>query len=80
MFAMEDADAKEKRAIRRFHSSTPGAGEYDHGRNVARQWRRRRDVSSMEFAFIATAALERNSAIEFTVTLPGEVTMTEPIR
>jgi hypothetical protein len=38
-----------------------------------------RDVSSHGICFYCDAALEANSAIEFTVTLPAEVTMTEPI-
>jgi hypothetical protein len=38
-----------------------------------------RDVSSHGICFYCDAPMQPNTAIEFTVTLPAEVTMTEPI-
>ena len=38
-----------------------------------------RDVSSHGICFYCDSAMEASSEIEFTVTLPTEVTMTEPI-
>ena len=39
-----------------------------------------RDVSSHGICFYCDAALEPESAIEFTLTLPTEITMTEPLQ
>jgi PilZ domain len=39
-----------------------------------------RDVSSHGICFYCDAALEPESAIEFTLTLPAEITMTEPLQ
>ncbi len=78
MFAMDDADAKEKRAIRRFPLQLPVTVNTTSGGQVEAM-AESRDVSSHGICFYCDRALERNSAIEFTVTLPTEVTMTEPI-
>jgi len=76
---MEDATTIEKRAIRRFTLQLPVAvnAAPDSGEEVAAETR---DVSSNGVCFYCDAAMERNSPIEFTVTLPAEVTMTEPLK
>lgn len=72
---MEEEAAADKRAIRRFALQLPvtltTAGEPASAET--------RDVSSHGICFYSDAAMERESVIEFTVTLPTEVTMTEPI-
>jgi hypothetical protein len=76
---MEDATTSEKRAIRRFTLQLPVAVNpvSESGEEMAAETR---DVSSNGVCFYCDAAMEPNSAIEFTVTLPGEVTMTEPMK
>jgi hypothetical protein len=78
MFAMDDADAQEKRAVRRFPLQLPVTVTATSGEQL-KTTAESRDVSSHGICFYCDAALEHNSAIEFTVTLPTDVTMTEPI-
>jgi len=78
MVTMQDADGREKRAIRRFPLQLPVTVTANSGALVEAV-AESRDVSSHGICFYCDAALERDSAIEFTVTLPTEVTMTEPI-
>jgi hypothetical protein len=78
MFAMDDAGGQEKRAIRRFPLQLPVTVTTVSGGQMEAA-AESRDVSSHGICFYCDAALERNSTIEFTVTLPTEVTMTEPI-
>jgi hypothetical protein len=73
-----DAEVQDKRSIRRFALQLPVTVTAKSGKQlelVAES----RDVSSHGICFLCDAELERNSTIEFTVTLPKEVTMTEPI-
>ena len=73
---MEVDAAQEKRAIRRFALQLPVTVTAMSGETVAAETR---DVSSHGICFFCDSAMEPNSAIDFTVTLPTEVTMTEPI-
>jgi hypothetical protein len=76
---MEDVAAQEKRAIRRFALQLPVTVTATSGEQI-QATAQTRDVSSHGICFDCDAAMERESAIEFTLTLPAEVTMTEPIR
>jgi hypothetical protein len=75
---MEDEAAQEKRAIRRFALQLPVTVTATSGEPV-KAVAETRDVSSHGICFYCDAAMERESMIEFTVTLPTDVTMTEPI-
>lgn len=75
---MEDVAAREKRAIRRFALELPvvvtaGSGE------PLQATAKTRDVSSHGICFYCDSAMERDSVIEFRLTLPKEITMTEPL-
>lgn len=77
---MADGTESEKRAIRRFSLQLPvtvnavgGPGE------VLQAVAETRDVSSHGICFYCAAPMEIGAVIEFTVTLPTEVTMTEAI-
>jgi PilZ domain len=76
---MGDVAAQEKRAIRRFALQLPVTVTAASGEQL-QATAQTRDVSSHGICFDCDAAMEKGSAIEFTLTLPAEVTMTEPIR
>ncbi len=73
--------AAEKRAIRRFAIQLPvTVNAVSSSGEVLQAMAETRDVSSHGICFLTCdAAMEPGAAIEFTVTLPTEVTMTEPI-
>jgi hypothetical protein len=73
---MEVETAQDKRAIRRFALQLPVTVIATSGEAVTAETR---DVSSHGICFYCDAAMEPDSVIEFTVTLPTEITMTEPI-
>jgi hypothetical protein len=75
---MGDETGIEKRAIRRFALQLPLTVTGASGEELAAK-AHTKDVSSHGVCFCCDSALEANSEIEFTVTLPSEVTMTEPI-
>jgi hypothetical protein len=75
---MDEVAAQEKRAIRRFALKLPVMVTGAAGEQV-QEMAQTKDVSSHGICFQCDAALEHGSAIEFTVTLPTEVTMTEAI-
>jgi hypothetical protein len=75
---MEDVSAQEKRAIRRFALQLPIVVTAAAGETVQTA-AKSRDVSSHGICFYCDAEMEQDAAIEFTLTLPIEVTMTEPI-
>ena len=77
MFARR-CSAQEKRAIRRFALQLPVTLTAASGEPLEAM-AETRDVSSHGICFYCDAAMAPSSAIEFTVTLPAEVTMTEPI-
>jgi PilZ domain len=75
---MEDVAAREKRAIRRFALDLPVTVTARSGESL-QATAETRDVSSHGICFYCDSAMVRDSAIEFTLTLPKEVTMTEPV-
>jgi PilZ domain len=76
---MNEAESQEKRAIRRFALQLPVTVTAKSGGTV-QAMAESRDVSSHGICFYCDAALEPESSIEFTVTLPSEITMTEALR
>ncbi|MGA3127625.1 MAG: PilZ domain-containing protein [Candidatus Korobacteraceae bacterium] len=78
---MEDVSTSEKRAIRRFSLQLPViVNAVSESGATVQTTAETRDVSSNGICFYCDAAMERRSEIEFTVTLPAEVTMTEPLK
>lgn len=75
---MEQAEIKDKRAIRRFTLQLPVTVTARHGEPVQAE-AKSRDVSSHGICFYCDSAMEKGTPIEFTVMLPTEITMTEPI-
>lgn len=77
---MEEQSVAEKRAIRRFALQLPVVVKAvsDSGETL-NAIAETRDVSSHGICFHCGSAMEPGAVIEFTVTLPAEVTMTEPI-
>ncbi len=75
---MEDISAEEKRAMRRFALQLPVTVTATSGEPVL-ALAQTRDVSSHGICFYCDSAMEPESPIEFTLTLPAEITMTEPI-
>jgi hypothetical protein len=74
---MADAE-QEKRATRRFALRLPVSVTYtQNGGDKAAQTR---DVSARGICFFIDSAIEAGSPIEFTLTLPPEITLTESIR
>ena len=75
---MYDATSMDQRAIRRFALQLPVVVTAKSGETI---WTtaESRDVSSNGICFFCDTALEPESAIEFTLTLPTEITMTDPI-
>lgn len=76
---MEDMRPEEKRAIRRFTLQLPVTVTAKSGERLETT-AESRDVSSHGICFYCDTALEAESAIEFMLTLPTEVTMTEPLQ
>lgn len=75
---MDDVTAQEKRAIRRFALQLPVTVTAASGEQVT-AIAQTKDVSSHGICFYCDSNMARGSAIEFTVTLPTDVTMTEAI-
>lgn len=75
---MEDVAAKEKRAMRRFALQLPVTVTATSGEKIDAT-AETRDVSSNGICFYCDSAMERESAIEFVLTLPAEITMTEAL-
>jgi hypothetical protein len=76
---MEDTRPEEKRAIRRFTLQLPVTVTAKSGERVEAT-AESRDVSSHGICFYCDTALEPELSIDFTLTLPTEVTMTEPLQ
>jgi hypothetical protein len=73
------AEAPEKRSTRRFALRLPVSVRYaDDSANG--KTAETRDVSARGICFYVDAAMTAGSAIEFTLTLPPEITLTESIR
>jgi hypothetical protein len=75
---MNDVSAHEKRAMRRFALELPVVVTAAAGETL-QATAKTRDVSSHGICFYCDAPMEHDTPIEFTLTLPAEVTMTEPI-
>jgi len=69
---------KDKRATRRFALRLPVSVRY--GENEPEHAAQTRDVSARGICFYVDSAIQAGSAIEFTLTLPPEITLTESIR
>lgn len=74
---MADAE-QEKRATRRFALRLPVSVTYSQ--NGGDRTAQTRDVSARGICFFVDSAIEAGSPIEFTLTLPPEITLTESIR
>ena len=75
---MHDASSTEKRTIRRFALQLPVTITAHAGENVLTS-AESRDVSSHGICFYCDSAMQPDSPIEFTLTLPSEITMSEPL-
>ena len=73
------AEAPEKRSTRRFALRLPVSVSYaeDQAHEHSAETR---DVSARGICFYLDSAIAAGSAIEFTLTLPPEITLTESIR
>src|ERR1700735_890343 len=69
---------KDKRATRRFPLRLPVSVTY--GEPVEEHAAQTRDVSARGICFYVDSAIQAGSAIDFTLTLPPEITLTESIR
>lgn len=75
---MPDASSSEKRAIRRFALQLPVTITGHSGESLQTA-AESRDVSSHGICFFCDSEMEADSPIEFTLTLPSEITMSEPL-
>jgi len=73
------AEAPDKRSTRRFALHLPVAVSYEDNGNQEKS-AETRDVSARGICFYVDSAIETGSVIEFTLTLPPEITLTESIR
>jgi len=69
---------KDKRATRRFVLRLPVTVRY--GDSEEEQAAQTRDVSARGICFYVDSAIQAGSPIDFTLTLPPEITLTESIR
>jgi len=74
----EAQQEKEKRATRRFALHLPVSVR--QGENGQEREAQTRDVSARGVCFYLDSAIQAGSGIEFTLTLPPEITLTESIR
>jgi len=74
----ETQQEKDKRATRRFALRLPVSVRY--GENGADHDAQTRDVSARGICFFLDSAIQAGAAIDFTLTLPPEITLTESIR
>ena len=72
-------EKQEKRATRRFALRLPVSVVYDDSGNQEKS-AQTRDVSARGICFYLDAPIATGVAIEFTLTLPPEITLTESIR
>jgi len=75
---MHDASSSEKRAIRRFALQLPMTITGHSGESMLTS-AESRDVSSHGVCFFSDSEMEAESPIEFILTLPSEITMSEPL-
>jgi hypothetical protein len=70
---------QEKRATRRFALRLPATVSYREN-GTQEKSAQTRDVSARGICFYLDSAIQAGAAIEFTLTLPPEITLTESIR
>jgi hypothetical protein len=76
-----DADAdNDKRSTRRFALRLPVSVRYGANENEQEHAAQTRDVSARGICFFVDSAMQAGSNIDFTLTLPPEITLTESIR
>ena len=71
-------EEKDKRATRRFALRLPVSVRY--GQDGEEHTAQTRDVSARGICFYVDSAMQAGSALDFTLTLPPEITLTESIR
>jgi len=76
---MAEIEQDNKRATRRFALRLPVSVSYTED-GVREKSAQTRDVSARGICFFVDSAIAAGSAIEFTLTLPTEITLTESIR
>jgi len=74
-----DEASEEKRSTRRFPLKLPVSVSSEEGATKPLS-AHTRDVSARGVCFFADAAIASGSGVEFTLTLPPEITLTESIR
>ena len=74
----EEMQEKDKRATRRFALHLPVAVRYEP--DSQEHAGETRDVSARGICFYVDSAIQAGAAIDFTLTLPPEITLTESIR
>src|SRR5277367_1135831 len=72
--------ANDKRATRRFALRLPVSVRYSEKEDEDAHDAQTRDVSARGICFYVDSAIQAGSAIDFTLTLPPEITLTESIR
>ena len=75
---MAEAQVNEKRATRRFALHLPVSVR--NGEEAQEREAQTRDVSARGVCFYLDSAMQAGSNIDFTLTLPPEITLTESIR
>ena len=76
---MAETTQENKRATRRFALRLPVAVTYEQDGSQAKT-AQTRDVSARGICFYVDSGISAGAAIEFTLTLPPEITLTESIR
>ena len=76
--AQQDQENNDKRATRRFALRLPVSVRY--GEKNEEHVAQTRDVSARGICFLVDSAIQAGSPIDFTLTLPPEITLTESIR
>jgi hypothetical protein len=76
---MAETEQDNKRATRRFALRLPVSVSYTED-GVQEKTAQTRDVSARGICFFVDSAITPGSTIEFTLTLPPEITLTESIR
>jgi PilZ domain len=74
---MAEAQENEKRSTRRFPLRLPVSVRY--GESAEEHTAQTRDVSARGICFFVDSAIQAGSSIDFTLTLPPEITLTESI-
>ena len=75
---MAETEEKDKRSTRRFALHLPVSVRYAEGEEPHQA--QTRDVSARGICFFVESGIQAGSPIDFTLTLPPEITLTESIR